>query len=181
MNTITFLTGGARSGKSSFALQLSEAYEHRTFVATAQAIDDEMDQRIKLHQKDRGANYATIEAPIDLARAVENLGLSAGNTTNATRVAVIDCLTVWMGNLLHKHGMQEEPYQEVQDFLQQIVSPPCDLVIVANELGMGLVPETPMGRWFRDRAGRLNQSVAKIAHRTGFLVSGQPLWVKNRS
>ena len=176
---VIFLTGGSRSGKSSRALELacSVGDRKKVFIATAEVTDPEMGQRIDRHKSERDSSWHTIEEPCDLAGALERVPEGAG-------VAVIDCLTVWLGNLMHYRGSEHaehEQYQEVSDFLAAIGKPAdlrCPLIIVGNELGMGLVPEHPLGRRFRDVAGRLNQAVAAAAHHAEFLVSGLPLVLK---
>ncbi len=166
------LTGGARSGKSRRALELAAARAgRRVFVATAEVTDDEMRARIGRHRAERGERFETVEEPVDLAGAVASL-------SPETAVAVIDCLTVWLGNLMHHRGAEADEYPEVGEFLGALESPPCDLVVVTNELGMSIVPANAMSRKFRDMAGRLNQELARRADRVELLVSGLPLVLK---
>lgn len=171
MGKVILVTGGARSGKSRFALELSQSYTRPVFIATAEVTDSEMGQRIEMHRHERGERFTTVEEPLNPAKvlnpAVTNMDF-----------ALLDCLTVWLGNLMHHRGQNAYPYNEVHSLLKAIEAPPCDVVIVSNELGMGLVPENAMGRWFRDVAGRLNQEVARRATEVVFMVSGCPLWVK---
>ncbi len=168
---ITLITGGARSGKSGRALELAAPYARKAFVATAEPIDEEMRQRIARHRRERDAAFYTIEAPRDLAAAC------AGWPADVD-VAVIDCLTVWLGNLMHAAAddvdlSQPSSFPEVVAFLDWLDHPPsCDLILVTNEVGMGLVPTTPLGRAFRDLAGAVNQRVAARAHRVVLMVSG---------
>ena len=171
MNAVTLITGGARSGKSNHALTLTAGASTKLFIATAEPFDDEMRRRIKKHREERGAEFRTIEAPLDPAGAILRHGADAD-------VAVLDCLTVWLGNLMHRYGETADAYPEVNDFLSCIATPPCPIIIVSNELGMGIVPEHPMSRRFRDMAGRLNQAVAACASNVTFMVSGIPLIVK---
>ena len=170
--SVTFVIGGARSGKSSHAEYLATLYPgKRMYVATAEAFDDEMRDRISRHQKARADKFvATVEEPIDLAHAIENL---PGDSS----VALVDCLTVWVGNLLHYRGIQER-YDEIEQFLAAIRNPKTSLIIVSNEVGQGIVPGDPLSRHFRDHAGWLNQSVAKIADRVIWLVAGIPVTIK---
>ena len=170
---ITFVTGGARSGKSDFALKMALADTSRpaAFIATAEAFDDEMRLRIDRHRKGRPETMPTIEAPIDLAGALRRLPGHAG-------LALVDCLTVWMGNLMHHLGPDRESYPPVDELLALLEDPPCDLIFVTNEVGMGIVPEHPMARRFRDHAGHLNRAVAARADRAFFLVSGIPMRIK---
>lgn len=171
MSAATLITGGCRSGKSRFALARADRYSRRAFVATAIAFDDEMTERISRHRTERGAAYQTIEAPYDLAAAVSALPAR-------TQVAVIDCLTVWIGNLMHRHAKVADPYPEIAAFLQVVESPPCDLIVVTNEVGLGVVPDNSLARHFRDVAGSVNQDVARRADHVVLMVCGCPVWVK---
>lgn len=171
MSSIHFLTGGSRSGKSTKALELTQTYERKAFIATAQAFDDEMRERIKKHQEERGNEYQNFEAPLKLAEAI----------TEASKVAdviVVDCLTVWLGNLMYYNEKLYPHYPEIEEYYKALESCPKKLVIVSNELGMGLIPETSLGRKFRDLAGRINQETAKRATEVTFVVSGLPLKLK---
>jgi len=170
MSRVTLVTGGARSGKSTHALALGGAYASKAFVATAEITDDEMRARIEKHQRERGASFTTIEAPLDLAGGLRRV-------PDGCEVAIVDCLTVWMGNLMHAHGT-EAAYPEVDRLIEAISDAPCDLVLVTNEVGMGIVPDNELARVFRDRAGRLNQRVAEIADEVVFVLSGIPLKIK---
>lgn len=172
--TITLVTGGSRSGKTARALELAMQHEPRIYLATAQAFDDEMRDRIARHQAERADRFQTLEEPLDLAGALSRI--PAG-----TQVALIDCLTVWLGNLMHQHGTQPEPYPEVRQFLQALPQAPCHLIIVTNEVGSGIVPHDPMTRCYRDHAGWLNQDVARLAHRVELVACGLPLILKDVS
>ncbi|MCU0660917.1 MAG: bifunctional adenosylcobinamide kinase/adenosylcobinamide-phosphate guanylyltransferase [Myxococcota bacterium] len=172
MSPITLLTGGARSGKSTLAVQWAiERYSHRAFIATATACDDEMSERIKRHREERGALFHTIEEPIALAEALHG-------APQGVEVIVVDCLTVWLGNLLLRGEVNDDNHPEIDAFLEALRQPPCDLILVTNEVGMGLVPMTELGRRYRDLAGRTNQRVANLAHSVIFMVSGLPMYVK---
>ena len=173
---ITFITGGARSGKSRFALTLAAGSEHRVFIATAEPLDGEMEERIRRHREERGDRYLTVEEPADLAGALAHLPAS-------TEVAVVECLTTWLGNLIYRHGDESfsgelEDLAEVSAFLATLAAPPCSLVLVSNEVGMGIVAENPLARRFTDLAGRLNQQIAAQAQRVVLMVSGLPLVLK---
>ena len=130
-----------------------------------------MRDRIAKHKEERGDDFITIEEPLSLARALEAVPAQV-------EVAVIDCLTVWMGNLLFRHGIIKGDYEEVSDFIQAIRQPGCDLIIVTNEVGMGIIPENDMARRFRYLAGLLNQEVARQASQAILMVSGLPLTLK---
>lgn len=172
---VTLVTGGARSGKSQHALELAGRFAHRAFIATAEPFDPEMRERIARHRRERDG-FATLEEPVDLAGALSRL--PAG-----TEVAVVDCLTVWLGNLAWRREPEPPPtdpeaVDEVRALLEALKSPPCELILVTNELGLGITPENAMARAFRDLAGRLNQQVAARAERVVLLVSGIPWTLK---
>jgi adenosylcobinamide kinase/adenosylcobinamide-phosphate guanylyltransferase len=168
---VSLVTGGSRSGKSSYALKLAETYKQKFFIATAQAMDDEMKARILNHQKERGESFQTIEEPLEIADAIHSVNDSAG-------VIILDCLTVWLGNLMYHLQDEKERSQRIDDFLKTLKSPPCDILIVTNEVGMGIVPENELSRRFRDDAGYLNQQVAKLADEVILMVSGIPVKIK---
>ncbi len=171
MGHITLITGGARSGKSRYALELASTCAKKAFIATAEPVDEEMRERIKRHRLDRDPNFITIEEPMDLAHALDNL-------PPEIEVAIVDCLTVWLGNLQHRAGKVSMDDPMVQRFLRALKHPPCDLIIVTNEVGSGIVPCDPGSREFRDIAGLLNQEVARLAHRVILTVCGMPVIVK---
>lgn len=176
---LTLITGGARSGKSAQALELAEPFPSRMFVATAQAFDTEMARRIEAHQEERRGAYETIEEPLELTVALRKIPPSVD-------VVVVDCLTVWLGNLTYEAEQRGDVWptgprdsRPVMDFLDLLEEPmPWHLILVSNELGMGLVPIEPMGRAFRDLAGRVNQEAARRAGQVLFMVSGLPMTVK---
>jgi adenosylcobinamide kinase/adenosylcobinamide-phosphate guanylyltransferase len=170
---VILVTGGSRSGKTACALGLAMQHNNRLYLATAQAFDDEMRDRISRHRKERGGNFQTLEEPLDLTGAL-------GRIPEGTDIVLIDCLTVWLGNLMHKNGPQTEPFAEVKAFLKVIENPPCSLVIVTNEVGCGIIPHEAMTRNFRDHAGWLNQDVAKIAGKVIFVTCGLPLVLKGK-
>jgi len=170
MNTrgCTLILGGARSGKSRFAQALAEALPGPlTYIATARALDSEMEDRIIRHQADRGPRWSTVEAPDDLPQAVGSLPDGA--------VALIDCLTLWLSNRMLAGADME---REIAALVDAIGRSRSTLVVVSNEVGSGIVPETPIGRAFRDHAGRANQAVASAADRVALVVAGLPLWLK---
>ena len=175
MRRVVLVTGGARSGKSRHALDLARRHDgRRAFVATAEPTDDEMRERIRAHREVRGESFVTVEEPLDPGGAIRSL--PAG-----IEVAVVDCLTVWFGNLMHRRpSYNEGEPPEVQSFLEVVRDPPCDLVIVTNEVGMGIVPVNEAARRFRDLAGTLNQKIAALADRVVLMVSGVPVVVKPR-
>lgn len=165
----TLVLGGARSGKTAHAQQRAESIAapmHRRLVmiATAQAFDDEMTDRIARHQADRDDRWITVEAPLDLIGAIAALV--------AEDVAVVDCLTLWVSNLMASAGDIEAAFDRL---VEAVVACPADLLLVSNEVGWGIVPDNAMARAFRDHAGRLHQRLAKIAEETVLIVAGLPL------
>src|SRR4030042_1780411 len=173
MSRITLITGGARSGKSSFALSLGlRNYSKRVFIATAVPFDQEMKERISRHREERGDRFHTIEEPIELPRVLTVL-------PDGNEVVVVDCLTVWLGNLYHHFQDEEDKVRvQVEAFLTHLDHPLCDLILVTNEVGWGIVPENPLARSFRDLAGYLHRHVAQKATHTYLLCLGIPLPLK---
>ena len=173
MASITLITGGARSGKSRFALEKALGYAGtRAFIATAVAIDGEMRERIEKHREERAGFFKTIEEPYDLASALRHL-------PEGTRVACIDCLTVWLGNLMHRYADDRQQLDiAINSFLDALHRTPCDLLVVTNETGWGIVPENALAREFRDIAGGINRRVASIAEHVYLCVCGIPVVVK---
>ncbi len=161
--------GGARSGKSRIALQLAEqASPKRTYIATAQAFDDEMHDRIALHQLERDSSWQTVDAPRELAQAIQ---AQAG----PGKVVLVDCLTLWLSNLvLAEHAPQPEADQLVHA-VREAQGP---VILVSNEVGQGIVPSTPLGRSFRDEQGRLNQRMAEACDAVIFVAAGCPILIK---
>jgi adenosylcobinamide kinase/adenosylcobinamide-phosphate guanylyltransferase len=162
---LTLVTGGAKSGKSRFAESLMPDTA-RTYIATAEAWDDEMRARIAAHRADRGANWTTIEAPRDLCGAL------AGITSGAV---LIDCATLWLTNQLLANADLEA---EATALLSALTACPVPVVMVTNELGWSIVPDNALARQFRDAQGRLNQQLANQAHLVVAVISGLPLVLK---
>ncbi len=169
-NEIVLVFGGARSGKSSWALKyVEERYSSRLFLATARSLDEETALRIRRHQAERGKGWGLLEEPLDVPGALE--------ATGGARAVLVDCLAVWLSNVMVEQG--EEAAGASRDRLLKTLSePPCSVVMVSNEVGMGIVPESKLGRAFRDEAGLLNQQVAARADRVVLLAAGIPLWLK---
>ncbi|MEM6899036.1 MAG: bifunctional adenosylcobinamide kinase/adenosylcobinamide-phosphate guanylyltransferase [Pseudomonadota bacterium] len=169
MSNAHFILGGARSGKSRRALELAESADaRRIFIATAEAFDDEMVDRIVRHQDERGDGWTTIEAPLDVVDAMTH-AREQGN------VCLVDCLTLWLSNLMHH---ERDVEAETARLCAAISECPVPIILVSNEVGLGLVPETPLGRSFRDAQGRLNQAVAAVCDRVEFVAAGLPLTLK---
>lgn len=167
MARVSLILGGARSGKSARALALAPA-PPRVFIATAEALDQEMRERIRHHQAERGADWGLAEAPLELEAALR-AHASAGTTV------VVDCLTLWLSNILHA---RREPDAEAEALLRALAEVEGRVVLVSNEVGMGLAPANALGRAFRDAQGRLNQRVAAAADHVEFVAAGLPLVLK---
>ncbi|MHB8383101.1 MAG: bifunctional adenosylcobinamide kinase/adenosylcobinamide-phosphate guanylyltransferase [Candidatus Binataceae bacterium] len=175
MGKITLITGGARSGKSSHALTLADSYrnQRRYFVATAEALDAEMEARITRHRIDRAADFTTIEEPVKLASVLAGLSARAD-------LVVLDCLTLWVSNLMGVYAAEsEESFLADADALARVMlSAPFSTIVITDEVGSAIVPDNPVARRFRDLLGWTNQSVAKAASDVILMVAGCPLRVK---
>jgi adenosylcobinamide kinase/adenosylcobinamide-phosphate guanylyltransferase len=171
------IIGGARSGKSSFAIARARASRKRiVFIATAAPSDEEMRERIDKHRSERPASWQTIEAEVDLGPAL------LGNAKPDT-LLVVDCLTIWLANALFDSNQDfatdENSFGLRREKLLQAVSTlGCDAIFVSNEVGWGLVPENAAARRFRDEQGRLNQEVAALCERVTLVAAGLPLTLK---
>ena len=166
--TLTFLLGGARSGKSAHAERLVTMHPAPwTYIATAEAYDNEMRERIALHRERRGEGWLTLDAPLDLAEALR--------TVPDGRPVLVDCLTLWLSN----HLLAERDLEAEGAALEAVLSAPRGpWFVVANEVGLGIVPDNALARRFRDAAGRLNQRIAARADSVILLVAGIPMQVK---
>ena len=184
---LTVLIGGVRAGKSGRALSL--AHERRgdgrvLFVATAQAFDDEMRRRIDAHRRERPADWDTLESPLDLAGDVERRLAAAERPYT---VLVVDCLTLWISNVLLSLGddadAEAEAADRTRELLRVLAAAPTNVssIVVTNEVGLGVVPPTPLGRRYRDALGRANQLVAAAADEVTLLVAGLEVPLKPRA
>jgi adenosylcobinamide kinase / adenosylcobinamide-phosphate guanylyltransferase len=163
---ITLVLGGARSGKSRMAESLCAGERH--YIATAQAFDDEMRQRIAQHRVDRGSAWVTHEAPLDLLGALRH-------ADGAGRCVLVDCLTLWLSNqILAEHDWDAA----LHAVLQHVPQMNAELVFVSNEVGLGIVPDNALARRFRDAQGITNQRVAALADRVVFMAAGLPMVLK---
>lgn len=164
---IVLIGGGARSGKSRYALELARRRGGRlAFLATAEALDPEMQARVARHRAERGPEFTTIEEPLEIARAI--LAIQADTI-------VVDCLTLWLSNVMLSFGRNADA--ESEELVAAIQSIPAAVILVTNEVGCGIVPESTLGRDFRDQAGILNQRVAAVADEVYWMVFGHPLRV----
>jgi adenosylcobinamide kinase / adenosylcobinamide-phosphate guanylyltransferase len=167
---LTLVIGGARSGKSAFAERLVTGNQRpRRYIATAEAWDDEMRARIARHRAERGADWVTVEAPLDLGAALA--------AARADEVVLVDCATLWLTNhLLADHDLNAE----AGALLAALATCPAPVVIVSNEVGWGIVPDNTLAREFRDEQGRLNQRLAEQASLVVTVIAGLPLVLKGR-
>jgi adenosylcobinamide kinase/adenosylcobinamide-phosphate guanylyltransferase len=167
--------GGARSGKSGFALRLAfERGRKRLFLATAQAFDDEMRERIAAHVSERGHEFDTLEAPNDLDDVVRRLCRASSDV----EVVVVDCLTMWLSNLLLAGVSFEDIDRRVLALSRSLAKAPFHSLVVTNEVGMGVVPDSVLGRRFRDISGRAHQTCASAATEVYFAALGTILRLK---
>ena len=166
---ITLLLGGARSGKSRLAEQLAEKRNGRlVYIATAEAWDDEMKARIAEHKSRRGDRWHSIEAPVAVAEVLRALPPDTG-------VVLVDCLTLWLSNLMHAG---RDVAAETAGLLTALNAVEFPVLLVSNEVGLGIVPDNKLARDFRDAQGRLNQAVAEAADHAIFMAAGLPLVLK---
>ena len=181
---ITFIIGGARSGKSSFALNIAnnctpgkeggrggDTVSHtpkKAYIATAQALDDEMKERIEKHKKERLYDWITFEEPLKISALIRDI-------QDKYDVILLDCLTLWLSNLISSNRAVEE---DIKYFCSSLVTCHSSLFIVSNEVGMGIVPENKLARRFRDLSGYLNQKVAGIADEVYLVTAGIPIKIK---
>jgi len=165
--------GGCRSGKSRYAEQwVAENFSDKVFVATLEARNDaEMAQRIALHLQSRGTGWLTVEEPLALA------GLLEENATGA-EVFLVDCLTMWLTNMMMQDFSDEKIQGQVARLCETVADLSVSVVLVANEVGLGIVPESPLGRRFRDLAGWTNQQMALVCQQVVFVAAGLPLRLK---
>jgi adenosylcobinamide kinase/adenosylcobinamide-phosphate guanylyltransferase len=171
---LILVTGGSRSGKSAFALQLGESGPRpRIFLATAQALDTEMAARIERHRRSRPAGWELVEEPLGVPEALTR-SLSRGGTI------LVDCLTLWVSNLiLADQGFSEqEAAEQAEDLARRARTSGGPVIVVTNEVGSGVVPDNRLARVFRDCAGRMNQVLAGAADEVYLLVSGIPVRIK---
>ncbi len=179
LDRLTLVLGGARSGKSAYAESLvteslvpeslvTGAPGDPVYIATGEAGDAEMAARIERHKARRGARWRTVEEPLDLAGALGREAVAGG-------VVLVDCLTLWLANVMAAGRDAQVEESRLVGALAEVAAP---VVLVANEVGLGIVPDNALAREFRDSAGRLNQAVAGVADRVVFVAAGLPLTLK---
>ncbi len=169
---ITLILGGARSGKSTHAQKLAEqGWQHPLYLAPAEALDQEMVDRVKLHRAQRGPKWGCIEEPLNVARILLD-------TTPLRDGILLDCATMWLTNVLLKEG-EPAVKSRKQELMAALKASPSEVIIVSNEVGMGIVPDSALGRTFRDLQGWLNQDLAALADRVIFVIAGIPMTIKS--
>lgn len=172
MKKTLLITGGCRSGKSCFALDYANHhFTNRLYLATSQTLDEEMKERVKEHQKQRDMDWRTVEEPLAIAEAITR---EARNTD----VMLIDCVTMWLSNLLLQNIPQEEIMNSVEVFTEMIQKASCSFILVTNEVGAGIVPDNRLARTFRDLVGTTNQKLAGCVDEVYWLVAGVPVRIK---
>ena len=172
MDKIIFILGGARSGKSTYAVELAKKYDKKVaFIATCLPLDKEMRQRVELHKKKRPPYWKTFQEPNDLAALVKKINCKFN-------VIIIDCLTLLISNLLSGNLDDNAIEQIIDKLLKTLKMAKCKSIIVSNEVGLGIVPKNRLARRFRDLAGRINQLVAQKADVVFFMVAGIPRRIK---
>lgn len=165
---VILITGGARSGKSTRAEKRVRAFAGRpVYIATAEALDGEMAERIAKHRARRGTDWVEREVPLDLVQALA--------ATDGTGARLVDCLTLWLSNLMHAERDWEREVNALAAALLELESP---VVLVTNEVGLGIVPDNALARSFRDAAGIMNQAIAAAADEVEFVVAGLPMKLK---
>jgi len=169
----TFVIGGCRSGKSGYALNLAEATakRKRLFIATCVPLDEEMKQRVMRHRQERNKSWDTIEAPLYLPDAITTHSKDTG-------VLLVDCLTLWISNLLLELDNAEKISEHVDRLTRAIESSGCPVILVSNEVGTGIVPENRLARLYRDAVGFANQRVAQCCEEVVWMVAGIPNKIK---
>jgi len=162
---ITLVLGGARSGKSAYAEKIIEDLGGGTYLATSRVWDAEMAERVQIHQDRRNDLWATIEEPVHIADLI----------TGTDKPMLVDCLTLWLSNLMEEEC---DILLETNKLCAALAAAKQDIVLVSNEVGLGIVPDNALARKFRDHAGRINQAVAQAADHVVFIAAGLPLTLK---
>lgn len=168
MKRVTFVIGGARSGKSAYAESLAKSARAPIYIATAEHTDGEMSGRIALHRDRRGKRWRTVEEPVELSAVIALADEKNG-------FVLVDCLTVWLNNLLFH---EEDVEAHLSALSETLAETRGHVVLVANEVGLGIVPDNALARRFRDIAGRVNQAIARIAGEVVFIAAGLPMQLK---
>ena len=168
------ITGGCRSGKSRFALDYANRhFSKKLYLATCEALDEEMAQRIEHHKKMRGPEWQTVEEPVEIVKIIKQF-------ENKADVILLDCITLWLSNLLTRQKGDSVIMDEVSRLIVTLEQTPPSLIIVSNEVGMGIVPADQLSRRFRDLSGTTNQNIAEVVNTVILMVSGIPIFLKGK-
>ncbi|MBM4348501.1 MAG: bifunctional adenosylcobinamide kinase/adenosylcobinamide-phosphate guanylyltransferase [Deltaproteobacteria bacterium] len=171
---LIFITGGCRSGKSRFALDYANRhFSKKLYLATCEILDEEMARRVENHKKVRGMEWVTVEEPIEVVETIREY-------QDQVEVILLDCITLWLSNLMLKWDDDVKVMMEIDRFASAIKNVQVSLILVSNEVGMGIVPADPLSRRFRDIAGWVNQKVAESVETVIFMVSGIPVFLKGK-
>ena len=173
MNKTVFVLGGCRSGKSGYALDLAKEVsgKNNVFIATCIPHDEEMKSRVIKHQQERSLDWQTVEAPVHLPEAIDSLNGKAG-------LVLVDCLTLWVSNLLLENQDSQFVLDNVQRLTRSVKAAHCPVILVSNEVGAGIVPENKLARLYRDLVGSANQAVAACVDQVVWVVAGIPVTIK---
>jgi len=171
---IIFIAGGCRSGKSRFALDYAnQHFSKKLYLATCEALDEEMAQRIAHHKKTRSPEWQTIEEPVEIVGKIRRYGDEA-------EVILLDCITLWLSNFLMRQKDDSEIMEEITTLIDTIKEKQTSFILVSNEVGLGIVPADPLSRRFRDLSGMANRRIAEAADTAIFMASGIPIFLKGK-
>jgi adenosylcobinamide kinase/adenosylcobinamide-phosphate guanylyltransferase len=169
-----FITGGARSGKSRFALDYANRhFSKKLYLATCEVLDEEMVRRVENHKKRRSKEWNTVEEPVEIVDKIDEYG-------DKVEVVLLDCITLWLSNLLMRQNSDAKIMDEIDRFINTIKQDQTSFIIVSNEVGMGIVPADPLGRRFRDLQGIVNQRIAEVTETVILMISGIPMFLKGK-
>jgi adenosylcobinamide kinase/adenosylcobinamide-phosphate guanylyltransferase len=163
---VTLITGGIKSGKTSYGLSLGKLYTSKAYIATAVSFDNEMKDKIEMHQKERGKLWKTVEEPIEISKALFSI---------TEDFVMIDCVTLWLNNLMY---YEKDIDLYIKSFCDTLIYCPKEVIIVTNEIGLGVIPEKKNIREYINKLGLLNQKIGEIADRVVLMVSGIPIYIK---
>ncbi len=171
---VILITGGCRSGKSRFALDYANRhFTKKMYLATCEVLDEEMAERVEIHKKMRGPEWRTVEEPIEVVQKIRQYG-------NEVDVVLLDCITLWLSNLLMRWDDDGRAMEEVGKLIEAFKESQASFILVSNEVGMGIVPADPLGRRFRDLSGTTNQKIAESVDTVIFMVAGIPVFLKGK-